>query len=87
VKACPCKTIVPLYRERVFAEIKPATRARIDLDLALGDLQGAGRLIENKDRPKGNRLSHRIAITSLEEIDDEVKRWLEAAYDLEAAGE
>jgi Domain of unknown function (DUF4287)/Domain of unknown function (DUF5655) len=29
VKACPCKTIVPLYREHVFAQIKPTTiRAR-----------------------------------------------------------
>jgi Domain of unknown function (DUF5655) len=35
-KACPCKTIVPLYREHVFAEIKPATNSRIDLGLALG---------------------------------------------------
>ncbi len=84
VKACPCKTIVPLYRERVFAEIKPATRTRIDLGLALGDLRGAGRLVENTNRPKGNRISHRIAIGSPDEIDDEVTRWLKAAYDLEA---
>src|SRR5262245_54647308 len=28
VKACPCKTIVPLYRNHVFAQIKPATRTR-----------------------------------------------------------
>lgn len=86
VKACPCKTIVPLYRARVFAEIKPATRTRIDLGLALGDLRGAGRLLENTNRPKGNRISHRMAITSLDEIDDEVRRWLKAAYDLEAGG-
>mgnify|MGYP001079294887 CR=1 FL=1 len=25
VKACPCKTIVPLYRNHVFAQIKPST--------------------------------------------------------------
>src|SRR6266403_5645576 len=25
VKACPCKTIVPLYRKHVFAQIKPTT--------------------------------------------------------------
>src|SRR5947199_9829248 len=25
VKVCPCQTIVPLYRNHVFAEIKPAT--------------------------------------------------------------
>jgi len=84
VKACPCKTIVPLYRERVFAEIKPATQTRIDLGLALGDLRGTSRLIANSNRPKGNRISHRIAIVSLDEIYDEVRRWLKAAYDLQA---
>ncbi len=86
VKACPCKTIVPLYRERVFAEINPATKTRIDLGLALGDLRGTSRLIANTNRPKGNRISHRIAIGSLDDIDDDVKRWLRAAYDLEAKG-
>ena len=42
VKACPCKTIVPLYRNHVIAQIKPSTRTRIDFGLALGDLKGAG---------------------------------------------
>lgn len=29
VKVCPCRTIVPLYRKHVFAQIKPTTRTRI----------------------------------------------------------
>ena len=36
VKACPCKTMVPLYRNHVFAQIKPSTNTRIDLGFALG---------------------------------------------------
>ena len=36
VKACPCKTMVPLYRNHVFAQIKPTTNTRIDLGLSLG---------------------------------------------------
>src|SRR5229473_5127514 len=40
VKACPCKTIVPLYREHVFAQIKPATNTRIDLGFALTHYKG-----------------------------------------------
>ncbi len=40
VKACPCKTIVPLYREHVFAQIKPTTNSRIDLGLALAHFNG-----------------------------------------------
>src|SRR5260370_41466058 len=40
VKACPCKTIVPLYREHVFAQIKPTTNTRIDLGFALTHYKG-----------------------------------------------
>jgi hypothetical protein len=84
VKACPCKTIVPLYRRHVFAQIRPSTHTRIDFGFALGALKGAGRLIETGGYAKKDRITHRIAITSLNEIDDEVKRWLKAAYDLDA---
>jgi hypothetical protein len=84
VKACPCQTIVPLYRTHVFAELKPSTRTRIDLGLALRDTPFTDRLLDTGGRAKKNRITHRIAITRLDDIDDEVKRWLRAAYDLAA---
>jgi hypothetical protein len=84
VKVCPGKTIVPFYRGRVFAQIKPTTRTRIDLSFALGDITGSGRLVANKNWKKGDRLTHLIAISTVDEIDDEVKHWLKTAYDLEA---
>jgi hypothetical protein len=80
-KACPCKTIVPLYRNHVFAQIKPTTRTRIDLGFALGDLPATGRLIDTGGFAKKDRITHRIPITSLDDIDDEVTRWLKTAYD------
>jgi hypothetical protein len=81
VRVCPCKTIVPLYRQHVFAEIKPATRTRIDLGFALGDTRATGRLIETGGAAKKDRITHRIPITCPDDIDDEVRRWLRAAYD------
>jgi hypothetical protein len=81
VKVCPCQTMVPLYRQHVFAQIKPATRTRIDFGFALGDTKAAGRLIDTGGYAKKDRITHRIPITSLDEIDDEVKRWLREAYD------
>jgi hypothetical protein len=84
VKACPCKTIVPLYRKHVFAELKPTTRTRIDLGLALKDTPATGRLIDTGGFAKKDRITHRIPIAAAAEIDDEVKRWLRAAYDLDA---
>jgi hypothetical protein len=80
-KACPCQTIVPLYRNHVFAQIKPATQTRIDLGFALGDMKPKGRLIDTGGFAKKDRITHRIPITSMEDIDDEVKHWLKVAYD------
>ena len=80
VKVCPCKTIVPLYRNRVFAELKPATKTRLELALVLGEVPFAGRLRVNP-RAKGNdRLRHLIALTGESDFDAAAKKWLAAAY-------
>ncbi len=84
-KACPCQTIVPLYRNHVFAQIKPATRTRIDMGFALGDLKPTGRLIDTGGFARKDRITHRIPITSIDDIDDEVKHWLRVAYDRDAS--
>src|SRR5213596_2022479 len=84
VKACPCQTIVPLYRKHVFAQIKPTTQTRIDMGFALGDMKPSGRLIDTGGFAKKDRITHRIPITSLKDIDDEVKHWLKVAYDRDA---
>ena len=84
VKACPCQTIVPLYRNHVFAQIKPTTQTRIDIGFALGDMKPTGRLIDTGGFAKKDRITHRIPITSLDEIDDDVKHWLKVAYDRDA---
>jgi len=83
-KACPCKTIVPLYRKHVFAQIKPTTQTRIDMGFALGDMKPTGRLIDTGGFAKKDRITHRIPITAKEDIDDEVKHWLKVAYDRDA---
>ena len=83
-KACPCTTIVPLYRNHVFAQIKPTTQTRIDMGFALGDTKPTGRLIDTGGFAKKDRITHRIPITSLKDIDDEVKHWLKVAYDRDA---
>jgi len=81
LKACPGKTIVPLYRNHVIAQIKPSTQTRIDFGLALGELKGAGRLIETGGFAKKDRITHRIEIKSLKDIDKEVERWFRLTYE------
>jgi hypothetical protein len=81
---CPCKTIVPFYRNHVFAQVKPATRTRIDFGFALGDTRATGRLIDTGGFAKKDRITHRIPLTSVADIDHEVEHWLQVAYDRDA---
>jgi len=88
VRCCPCQTIVPFYRNHVFAQIKPTTRTRIDFGLALGATKpttASGRLIDTDGYAKKDRITHRFEITSLKDIDGEVKRWLQKAYEMDAS--
>ena len=83
MKVCPCKTIIPLYRQHVFAEIKPMA-GRIDLGFALGNVKTPDHLVDTGGFEKKDRISHRLTITKLADIDADVKKWLRYAYDLDA---
>ncbi len=78
VKVTPKKTEVSLDRKRKFAVIKPATKSRIDLGLKLKDKPTTDRL-ENSG-PFGTMCSHRVRITDVNQIDNELKEWLKEAY-------
>jgi hypothetical protein len=84
-KACPCQTMVPLYRNHVFAQIKPATQTRIDLGFALGSRKAEGQLIDTGGYARKDRITHRIPISSKKDIDAEVRKWLKIAYDADAS--
>jgi Domain of unknown function (DUF5655)/Domain of unknown function (DUF4287) len=83
VRVCPCQTMVPFYRKHVFAQIKPTTRTRIDLGLALKDSKVPQRLIDTGGLAKKDRITRRIEIASLADIDDGVKKWLKKAYEMD----
>jgi hypothetical protein len=86
VKACPCRTMVPLYRNHVFAQIKPATNSRIDFGLCFTTYKGKlpKRLIDTGGLAKKDRITHRIEITHPAEIDSDLQKWFRAAYHLDA---
>jgi len=86
VKACPCLTMVPLYRNHVFAQIKPTTNTRVDFGLALTHYKGKlpKRLVDTGGFAKKDRITHRIEITDTKQIDADVKKWLKSAYELDA---
>jgi len=77
---------VPLYRNHVFAQVKPSTRTRIDFGLALAKFEGRlpARLIDTGGKEKKDRITHRFEITELGDIDGEMRKWLKTAYELDA---
>ena len=78
----PKKTSVSIIRKRQFALIKPATKTRIDLGLKLKDKPTDGRL--GNSGPFGTMCTHRVQITSIEDVDNELIDWLKEAYDKSA---
>lgn len=85
MKFCPCKTIIPFYRKHVIAEIKPATKARIDFGLALGkEMPFTTRLKDTGGLQKKNRITHKVEVTSMADLNAKLKAWLKKAYDRDA---
>jgi hypothetical protein len=79
----PCQTVVPIYRNHVIAQVKPTTRTRIDLGLALRDTKTPKRLIDTGGFAKKDRITRRIEITRIDDFDDEAKRWMRVAYEMD----
>lgn len=76
VEVAPRKTCVSLRRGKQFAMLTPATRTRLDLGLNLKGIDPGGRL-----RAASGMCTHTIALTSIEDVDDEVRGWLWEAYE------
>lgn len=70
---------VALRRANHFAAIQPSTRSRVDLALKLKDEPLTERLQANNG-VGGGALTHKVALFSVDEVDEEVVRWLRLAY-------
>lgn len=76
----PKKGSVSIIRKRQFALIKPATKTRIDLGLKLVGKELTQRL-ENSG-PFGTMCTHRVQISHVDQIDEELIGWLNEAYEM-----
>lgn len=74
----PKKTSVSCIRKKQFCLIKPATKARIDLGLKFKDKETNERLLNSG--PFGTMCTHRVQITSVDDIDSELIKWIQEAY-------
>lgn len=74
----PKKGSVSILRKKQFTLIKPATKTRIDLGFKLKDKPITNRLGDSG--PFGSMCTHRVKISTVEEIDSELKDWIKEAY-------
>ena len=74
----PKKGYLSLRRRKQFAMIQPSAAGRLDVGLILPDVPAAGRL---EASGSFNALfTHRVRLTSADEIDAELTGWLRDAY-------
>jgi predicted transport protein len=71
-------TYVAFSRGRQFALVRPASK-HVDVGLKLRDLPPGGRL-ETAQNVGSGSMTHKVTVSSLDEIDDELVGWLRQAY-------
>ena len=69
---------VPFVRRRQFAAVAAATARRLDVGLRLHDPPASARL---QPAAAPGSATHKVALTSVGEVDDELRGLLRAAYD------
>lgn len=78
VEVAPKKSAVSMRVKRQFALIQPSTKKRIDLGLKLNDTPFTSRL--ETSGPFGTMCTHRVQITEIDQVDDELISWIKKAY-------
>lgn len=74
------KTYVAFARGKQFAVVQPTTRTRVDVGLKLPGAPFGGRLEPAANTGSGS-MTHRVPLTAVEDVDDELTGWLRAAYE------
>lgn len=78
IEIAPKNTYVSLRRKKQFAILNPATKTRFEIGINLKGQEAKGKL----EAEKPNAMcSHKINITSIKDIDNEVIGWIKTAYD------
>jgi len=79
VEVVPKKTSVSLKTKKQFALVQPSTKTRIDLGIKIKDKAPKGRL--ETSGPFGTMCTHRVQLTDINQVDEEVISYLKEAYE------
>jgi Domain of unknown function (DUF5655) len=72
-----------LTPRRAFAAVRPTTKTRVDLGLRIDGASPEGRLLDGRNTA-GGTLNLRLALSSVEDLDDEAVGFLRRAYEANA---
>ena len=79
IEIAPKKTSVSLRTKKQFVLIQPSTKTRMDLGLKIKDKAPKGRL--ETSGPFGTMCTHRIQLSDISDVDDEVIEYMREAYE------
>jgi len=79
VDIAPKKAYVSLRRKKQFGLVQPSTATRVDVGLNLKESSTSERL--ELSGSFSEMVSHRVRVSSVEEVDAELIAWLRAAYE------
>jgi len=79
VELAPKKAYVSLRRNKQFALIQPSTKTRVDVGINLKGTEPTGRL--EAAGSFNAMVSHRVRLAGVEDVDQDLLGWLNAAYD------
>lgn len=77
-------TYVPFVRGRQFAAVAAATATRVDLGLRLPDPPSGPAAERLRPAKAPGQATHKVALASVEDVDDDVRALLRAAYEQSA---
>ncbi|MEE4330032.1 MAG: DUF5655 domain-containing protein [Wenzhouxiangella sp.] len=79
VEMVPKKAAVSFRRKRQFALAQPSTKTRLDLGLKFDDKPHGERL--ETSGPFGTMCTHRVRLTEVDQIDEDLIAWLREAFE------
>ncbi len=79
IEFAPKKAYVSVRRKKQFVIIQPSTKTRLDLGLNLKGKEAEG-ILENSGSFSA-MCTHRIRLSSIDDISENVKNWIKEAYD------
>jgi len=82
IELAPKNAYVSVRRKKQFAMLTPATKTRFEIGINLKGQEQSGKLEANTS--SNAMCSHKINVTSADDVDNEIITWLQKAYD--AAG-